>query len=605
MSGIIILCNSYVVSNVQSDPTSNASYVFASQSRTAQPVVGYSLNMNHQYGATVSSNPFTVTLPAFTPTTSNIGPISASTNTTYAYACSTYAQWYLEFAFDMTSFTKTDSNFHLGTSDFYIKWLGKGVKDYYLQFNVNTSGGQIGFLFPTPQVFVRFQFVGSGEMYIYVNGNQVYYTNNTGYSAYQYLVFSHTLQSASSLLSNVPLTISNISVGLPVQTFTPSLRFNGSSAELYPFLTSDLVQSNIVYFNTPAGQISTGSNAPNIVLDQTFSNDVQSTITYSVNQVGTIPDIQFFSPDLPVVPNTLRIKELVPFTYSFSTSFYYPPTTSEPNFSNLGNTSVDIRGTSNVLMTIPTQFTDANVVGDRKYQWNYLYNNNLTLTIDLPFFTDAIDSGTIGFGFPVNGDISSSGSGSNTLTFGSNSISYSTAPRLMFTPVSGSGPLSSGFQIYVVDSSGSVTAFPGGPLNVPFNFQLMFSMNFQSSGGYSGNRVTMTLNAPAISQVTLGSILPVVLDSFASGTNYLLPYTNGTNGTSTLIVSSDVGFTTLPATIPILFKAQSFPVFNGNYPFFKAQLFPLLIFTIILRLCLFIRHSRPMFSQSPNLPIQV
>ena len=545
-----------VVSSIVSDPTSVTTYTFTAQSTTDQPIVSYSLDMSKQYGATVSSNPFVVTLPAFTPTLPNVGPQSASSNSEYAAYCSTLTAWYLEFSFDMSNFTKVDSNFHLGTTDYYIKWLGKQNKSYLLQLVPNNFGGQIGIVVPTSEVLIRFQFDGVYGLNVIINGITAYSTNNTGYATFQHVVFSHTLQDASSLLSNVPLTISNITLGLPTRSFTPSLRYNSSSSELYPFLLSS--QSNVVSFTTPTAQISTGSNAPNIVLDLTFSNDPQSTVSYEVTQVGTIPDVVLASN--PPLPSTLIIKELVPFGYLFGTSLYYPPPTSTASYSNLGLTPVTISGTSNAVMSIPAQFEDVNVVGDRNYRLNYLYNNQITLTIELPYFTEAIDSGVIGFGPQLNGTIVADGSGSNTLSFGSNSVSYTESQTLMFVPVSGTLSFQGGIQLYLENSSGSVSAFPGGPITLPYDIPLAFSMNFQSSGGYTGNQVVLTVNAPDMTQVSLAAPTPVALDPFANGTNYLLPYASG-NGTSVLNVASTTGFLTIPDSVPILFKVNS--VFDG------------------------------------------
>ena len=95
----------------------------------------------------------------------------------------------------------------------------------------------------------------------------------------------------------------------------------------------------------------------------------------------------------------------------------------------------------------------------------------------------------------------------------------------------------------------------------PRTTPLTFSMNFQSLLGYTGGPTSVTVKGPAITQVNLATTLPLSLDIYASGTNYLLDYATG-NGTTNLVVASAVGFSTLPPVVPILFRVVA--LFNGS-----------------------------------------
>jgi hypothetical protein len=360
----------------------------------------------------------------------------------------------------------------------------------------------------------------------------------------------------------VPLVISNIALGLPTQTFTPSLLYNNSSTELLPFLYKDPrgTPSNIVTFTTPLGQISTGSNAPVIAIDQALSNEIQATARYTVTQIGTIPPVTVVTN--PEFPSVIRIKELIPFSYSFTSTNYYPPTSTTPTFLSRGTTPVTITGTSNALITLPAKFKDVNVTGDRMYTYGFLSDNKISLSIALPFFTDPVDTASIGFGGNLMAQIVGGGTGTNQLVVNGYYLSPYAGPQtLVYLPIPTPNPvLGDAFQLYQVDSMGTSRLVYDG-MYIPYGFLLSFSMHFTSGSGYSGSATSVTVNAPAMTQVTLGGPLPVRLDPFASGTNYLLDYATG-NATTNLVVASDVGFSTLPPVVPILFRVDA--LFNGT-----------------------------------------
>ena len=568
MSTIIVTQNGQQVASVTSDPVNPVTYRFTAGDVTGQPLVGYTMNMYTQGGATVTSSPFQVFLPA--PTGPTTHALSFAQKSEYINQCTYTNSWYLEFSFDLTAVTWPTPLriYRLGTTDFYIDGFGlnvakKGISEYTVTFSL--AGGLYYATVTGPTVNVRFQFVFGEGVYVIINGGTAAYRYLDNY-IYQGAIFEQALYIPPGppddpyYQNNIPLTISKIVLGLPQQTFTPGLQFNKSSSELYLYLRVDSIQSNLVRFYTPTGQISTGSNAPVIVLDQMYSTEIQSTASYTVTQIGTIPPIVVTSN--PPLPPTIRIKELIPFYYAFTTTNYYPPTSSTPNFYNSGVTEVPIVGTTSAVITVPYAFTDINITGDRIYPYKYLFNNNIVLSVVLPYFTDPVDVATIGYG-PLTGRITAEGAAYNTITFGTGinavTLSYVTAQTLTFVPVLGSHqPYESAMQLFLVDADGNSNSF--GVFYLLLDSPLSFAMRLQSLAGYGGGNTSVTVNAPAITQVTTGAPVPVALDPFASGTLYLSDYATG-NGTTNLLVSSDVGFSTLPAVVPILFKVNA--LFKG------------------------------------------
>jgi len=571
MSTIVVTQNGQQVDAVTSDPVNPVTYRFTAGAVTTQPKVGYSMNMYAQGGAVVTNNPFKVFLPA--PTDPYIRPLSFAQKTEYVNQCTFGNAWYLEFTVDLTAVTWTFPyiGYQLGTSDFYIDGFSfssdaRGGSVYTVTFSI--AGGRHYAEVKQAVINVRLQFDAGNTLYVITN-NQFQFQQYIDAYIYQQAVFGQApylepMQAPPDGIippTNIPLTLSNIVLGLPPQTYTPVVQFNNSSVELYPYLRTDLAQTNLVRFSTPTGQISTGSNAPSIIIDQMYFTEIQATSTYKVTQVGVIPPIKLTSN--PALPPTIRIKELVPFYYAFATTNYYPPTNSTPNFINAGATQVTFTGTSNAVITIPNGFTDIRVTGDRVYLQNYLFNNNIVLSVLLPYFTDPVDSATIGYTGPLTGTITADGGGSNILTFGTGinqvSLTYTSPQTLKIVPVLGEHqPFEAAMQLFLVDSAGNSNSF--GLFYLPFGFPLSFTMNFQSSGGYGGIATSLTVNGPATSQVTIGAPVPVALDPFASGTLYLLDYATG-NGTNNLVVRSDIGFATLPAVVPILFRVDA--LFKG------------------------------------------
>lgn len=566
MSTIVVTQNGQPVTEVTSDPVNPVTYRFTAGDVTGQPLVGYTMNMYAGDGAVVTQDPFTVFLPA--PTSPAGRALSFAQNSAYINQCIRTNSWYLEFSFSIANVTWPTFRriYHLGTNDFYIDGFGlnitkDGVSQYTMTFSL--SGGLYYATVTGSTLNVRLQFNAYDGVYVIVNGQTVGYRYLDTYFQQQALFEQATyLPPEDPFYQNyIPLTLSNIVLGLPSQTFTPNLQFNKTSSELYPYVHLDSIQSNLVRFSTPTGQISTGSNAPNIVLDELYLTEIQSTTRYTVRQVGTIPPITLVS--TPPLPPTIRIKELVPFYYAFNTTNYYPPTSSTPTFSNAGATEASIVGTTSAVITIPYAFTDIRITGDRIYSGNYLFNNNIVLSIVLPYFTDPVDYATIGYIGNLTGTITAEGMGYNTLTFGpagdTVSFSYNTPQTLTFVPVLGSRQsFESAIQLFLVDSGGMSNSF--GVYYMPIGFPLSFAMNFQSLAGYGGTTTSLTVNGPAITQVTSGAPIPVALDPFASGTLYLLDYATG-NGTNNLLVASGVGFTTLPAVVPILFRVNA--LFKG------------------------------------------
>jgi hypothetical protein len=571
MSTITVTTGGDPVTSIVSDPLNQAVYTFTGGTLTLAPVVGYSMQLSnfnyHTPLCAISSNPFTLTIPPQTTPTVGEGPMVISANANYLLQCSTTGgnSWYLEFSFDLMQFTKIESNFHLGTCNAYVHEIGYSdiSRAYVLNYNIGLSYSN-SVVLSNSQATVRFQFPGDGTVNVVVNGLT---TSGSPYSIvpnYEIIVFSdlYTDYYRIAPLTMVPLVISNIALGLPTQTFTPSLLYNTSSTELLPFLYKDPTgtPSNIVTFTTPLGQISTGLNAPVIAIDQTLSNEIQATATYTVTQVGTIPPVTIVTD--PDFPSVIRIKELIPFSYSFTTTNYYPPTSTTPTFLSTGATPVTITGTSNALITLPAKFKDVNVTGDRMYTYGFLSDNKISLSIALPFFTDPVDTAFIGFGGILTAQIVGGGTGTNQLLVNGYYLSPYAGPQtLVYVPVPTPNPsLGNTFQLYQVDSMGNSHLVYDG-IYIPNGFLLSFSMHFTSGSGYGGSATSVTVNAPAITQVTLGAPLPVNLDPYASGTNYLLDYATG-NGTANLVVASDVGFSTLPPVVPILFRVDA--LFNGT-----------------------------------------
>ena len=568
MSTIVVTQNGQPVASVTSDPVNPVTYRFTAGDVTGQPIVGYTMNMSATDGAIVTQNPFTIFLPS--PTSPAGQALSFAQNSAYINQCIQTNSWYLEFSFSIAAVTWPSPLriYHLGTNDFYIDGFGlnitkNGVSQYTI--TISLSGGTYYATVSGSTINVRFQFVFGQGVYVIINGQTAAYRYIDSYYQQQALFEQATYIPPGPAedpyyQNNIPLTLSNIALGLPSQTFTPSVVFNKSSSELYPYLRTDPGQSNLVRFNTPTGQISTGSNAPSIVLDEMYLTEIQSTASYTVTQIGTIPPITLVSN--PPLPPTIRIKELVPFYYAFATTNYYAPTSSIPTFSNAGVTDVTITGTTSANITVPYAFTDIRITGDRVYPQNYLYNNNIVLSIVIPYFTDPIDSAQIGYTGFLTGTITADGTGSNTLSFGTGldkvGYSYTSTQTLKFVPILGRNPLEAGMQPFLVDSAGTSNSF--GLIYFPFGFPISFTMNFQSLAGYGGSSTSITVNGPEMSQVIPGTPIPVALDPFASGTLYLSDYATG-DGTKNLIVSSDVGFATLPTVVPILFRVDA--LFRG------------------------------------------
>jgi hypothetical protein len=571
MSTIVVTQNGQTVDSITSDPVNPVTYRFTASDVTGQPLVGYTMNMAAEAGAVVTASPFSVYLP-LSPDP-NTRPFAYSQNSSYIAQCSATNSWYLQFSIDMTASTQPSifEGYHLGTADFYIVALGlletiKGISTYQLVFQV--PGSRITARTTTPLVTVRFQFPAYNGVSIIVNGGTVgsayietYASQNVQLKQAPYL---EALPGEAPPF--IPLTISNIVLGLPPQTYTPVLQINKvTTPQLYQFIRRDIAATNLVIFSTPTGQISTGLDAPIIRIDQFYLTEYQSSAQYTVTQIGTIPPI--VPTVIPEFPDSITIKELIPFYYAFSTTNYYPLPTSTPSFFSTGATRVSSVGTTHAVITIPYAFTDIKVTSDRIYPYPYLYDNNVVLSIALPYFTDPVDAATIGFGGPFTGTITARGRGSNTLTFGTGvsavSLSYTSSKTLTFVtvPPLQQPPFTVGMQLYLVDSAGHSNAFPGGPIYFPPpGFPMSFVMNLKSLAGYGGVSTSTTINAPLFIQVIQGAPIPVALDPFASGTPYLLDYASG-NGTTHLTVSSEVGFSTLPPVVPILFRVVS--LFNG------------------------------------------
>lgn len=562
MSTIAITKNGQSVTSVESDPLNQYLYAFTSSNLTMAPVVGYSMGLsnNNGYGApncTITSNPFTVTIPPQTDPSPYGSPSVISTNGMYSNQSTTNGgnAWYLEFSFDMSNFTRIEPDFHLGTSEFFIGNMGLDTttNSYSLKQYIGVSSN-ITIPLTSSRVKARFQFPGNNTVYLFINDSNV--PNSpftvTGNDA-QSVLFANIYSDGSRISerTQISLVLSNISWGLPYQTFTPTLRYNNSSSELLRFFTPpSAFTSNVILFTTPLGRISVEPDAPIIVADQTLSNEIQASVSFTVSQVGTIPDSTIIVD--PVLPTTLKIKEFVPITYSFTTTNYYPPTTSTPTFFSTGATSVSITGTSNAVIAVPALFKDIKVTGDRQYTYGYLYDNKINLSIAVPYLTSNVDSAFIGFGGLTTAQLLFLDSGANQLIVNGYYLPEYTTPQTMLYVPTGEFY---NFLIYLVDSTGYQHLVYDG-LAGAFGDLYTFTMQFTCAAGYDGSATTLTVNAPAMTQVTLGAPPPLVLDPFASGSSYFAGYSTGL-GTSNLVLGSSAGFTSLPPAVPVLLKVDS------------------------------------------------
>lgn len=556
------------VTTVVSDPNTNVGYTFTGGDLTGSPMIGYSMAMSNVGGVpcTITQDPFTVLIPAGIP-----DPFVGTgvTSTQYYSQCIPGSQtsWYVQFSFNTATITAAQAQepgpgvsfpFFLGTTDFYITSLASDGTTFSCDYARTGHPQPAASLAESSIVTVRFQFV-NGSKSVIINNVTLSTVSVSGNTTPQHVVFlsggwKFTTPPYLPGFGNPDLTLTGIVIGLPPVTFTPTLQYLNSSSELLPYLST--VSGSVVSFTTPGALVNTGSNPSTIVIDQVYSNTVQATASYVITQTGTVADPYIVT--TPAFPSSIRIRELVPFSYSFSTTNYYAPPDSIQTYTSVGATPVTITGTDKAVISIPAGFTDAQVLGDRKYNINYLYANNIQLSIDVPFLTSPVDLAQFGLtgGFPIIATVTGGGSGSNTVTLGS-SVTYTSPRTLKFVVVKTVLPAPPGlltFNLYVVNSGGTsnfLFQVPPAPTFTSYSF----TMTIQNPSGYAGGSLTGAFNGPSNTQVYPGAPLPLVLDAFASGTSLLTNYAYG-QYTQTLLVSSTLGFTSL-TVVPLLWKVNA------------------------------------------------
>jgi len=582
----------------------------------------YLSNVGTEVNATITTHPFTVYLPPQLTNNNNAGPSVVSMNSTYSNLCDTSSQWSLNFSIDITNFITTSPYpditnqpgyfYQLGTRDFYLTNLRGYVLDTGLprsdaldnaiQFLIGSSpiyfpgtngipfdlqswvaadeppyppytGNFAGILYAcdlvvspqltpvlleSPLLDVQFN-INAGNLSPLINNLPVgeFYALFPGRK--EVVAFSDVYTDATGFteFTKIPLSISNIQLALPLQFFTPTLQYYLSSPSLLPFLTPETTTT--ARFQTPHGLIPTGADAPVIVLNQMFSNEIQTTKSYVVTQTGLAP-----APTLTVTPPFLPItyiKEYVPFSYYFAASDYYPLPDSAPHYSNVGANQVSITGTTNVTIGIPTGSVNIQVLGDRRYEPFGLYENSTTLSIDIPLFTSPLDSVNIGFQVYNRADqvvatgllmtITTDNSTTNTVSIPGQvpTVSYQSASRLVFVPgdliinPDPMFPVVPSLFAYLVDGYGTSNLI-GTPLPASYGASIGFSMQIESATGYAGPSTSVVVHAPSNSQIYRSVALAVSLDPAASGTTFLTPYTIGQGGRD-MSVSSVYGFSNI------------------------------------------------------------
>jgi hypothetical protein len=567
------------VTTIVSDPNTKVSYTFTSGNLTGSPLIGYSMGLSNNGSGTcgISSNPFSVAIPPFNQAYGGPSVIS----TVYSSNCvPSTGNWYLQFSFDTVTLASATSKerpnpgqlvtypFKFGLDDFYITDIGCDGVQFYCSYTGSSGVENVAAVDKNSVVTVRYQF-RNGSVSLIVN-NVTKTTFQTTSTTPQHVVF------LCGFIGPPPppfvpargypsMLLTNIVLGLPSQTFTPSLEYYNSSGELFPYLIN--LSSSAISFVTPGALLFQDETPSTITLNQVFSNEIQSTISYPVSQTGIVPDTLINV--IPSFPSKLLVRGLTPFSYSFTSTNYYPPPDYIQGFSSLGKTNVVITGTNTAVVSMPKRFTDIQVSGDRLYDLHYLYVNNIQLSIDIPFFTSPVDIADFGLietitATPYLGYITGGGSGTNTLTFVS-VYSYTTPQTLTFVPspftVNGVDVIAIFFNVYAVSASGTsnlMTQTP--PVTIGTQSSFSFSMAVQSVDGYAGNDLTTIFRGPSNRQLYLPSGLPLSLDVFASGTSLLQPFTTG-QGSKIMTVSSTTGFTT-STTTPLLWKVDA--IANGS-----------------------------------------
>lgn len=559
-TAITVTRDGSAVSSLTADPVAPATYIFQTTSGViGSPLVARSLGMTNSGNYTIPSlitttNPMNITLPAQTAKTINNG--GQVTSSSYSSYLNPNYNWYLEFTIDgnnLQSATPGYSGLHLGTTNYYVSSFSD-VLDGQLKVHFTTPFYPDAYVtdYVSGQFAVRIQFL-NGVVNLFVNGVLIAggletfaYTEQVQFSC----LYSDDTE-AAYLSGSIP--IQNVNVKFLDISYTPSLRYSYlTSTDLIPFLTN--VDLTTVRFTTPPGLISTGINAPSVVIDLGFGGESQGiTASYLVVQIGVPlppPTFRVLDRDSETIdfPSPLYLAQLVPFSYTFITTPYYIPETSTPAYTSSGATTAVITGTTSAAIQITSGFIDLRVSGDRSYYPVYLYGNNITLSIQLPFLSGSVSSANVGFGGSTQLTVLSGGLGVNAVVLNSVTISYSTSVTITFVPIGDDGS-----NILFSVRVGSTQL--GGLVTIPYGTPLNFSMNFASGAPYSGTTTSLTVNTVSINQVTPGFSLPVFLDPFSSGTLYLLPYTSSTP--TSLTVSSPSGLLSLPPSNPVVWKVSA------------------------------------------------
>lgn len=377
-------------------PTTSTTYTFEQTSTTFTPVLSNSMRLFNtgNISAIVSnqSSPsnLTVTLPSAT-----LSPFNDSIIVQSALYIFPQSNNYLQFSFNTSSLPTGTYYYTFGTPIYNITFASRGQPDDDL--GITTSwypGGLYTFSHTSPHT-CTIQFSNS-NVYLFVDGTQAGPSRSiTDYSlAPQPVRFSVTNATAYPITS-YPLVLYDINILTPAITSIPTLQYTLSSQSLLPYLTLTPTETS-VSFVTPLAALPPLSdpNSPLVVITALYNGDVQGTTSYTVEPSGDPPPTTLTV--TPAFPIAAPFVETNAFSYTFTSTDYYPSYSTTPVYINYGDTKVTV---SNDIITIPNDFTQIVLRSDRLYNTSSLFQNNTTqISIQLPDLTSGIDNGIIGFG---------------------------------------------------------------------------------------------------------------------------------------------------------------------------------------------------------------